>query len=69
MALSNDLRQRLVALHQPDPPRVAVLPFDPDEEVAQRRLVRGVAGQDLISQQKPSGVITSPITTCAQSGR
>jgi hypothetical protein len=38
------------AIHHPDPPRAAVLPFDLGEEPPQRGAVRSVAGQHLVGQ-------------------
>jgi hypothetical protein len=44
---------RHAPVHQPDPARLAVLPLDPIEKAAQRRVVGSVAWQDLVGERKP----------------
>ena len=50
--LGEHLLGRHAAVHQPNPARFAVLPFDALEKPSQRRLVGGVAGQHLIGQRQ-----------------
>lgn len=40
------------AIHQPNPPRLAVLAFDAREKILQRRVIRRVAGEHLIGERK-----------------
>jgi len=48
---------------------LAGLRLDLRKEAAQRRLVGGVAGENLVGERKASGVTTSAMTACTQSGR
>jgi hypothetical protein len=43
---------RNAAVHHPGAPGLAILGFDPSQEVAQRRFVRGVAGHYLVGQRQ-----------------
>ena len=53
--LSEHLLGGHAAVHQPDPASLAVLLLDAFEKPPQRRLIRGVAGQDFIGQRQTFG--------------
>jgi hypothetical protein len=50
--LGEHLFGRHATVHQPHPARFAVLPFDALKKPAQRRLVRGIAGQNLVGKRQ-----------------
>jgi hypothetical protein len=67
--LPQNLFARNSPIHHPHPFCFSISLLDLVQKIAERAAITGIALQHFVGQRKPSGVITSAITTCKQSVR